>query len=76
MEQSSVEFLLEKITLKKLDNEIYLKPTLTKEDIEEVNKMFEKQIIDSFNQDLYGGLNGNKKFDDGKQYFNQTFRKT
>jgi len=36
----------------------------------------EKQIIiDAFNQDLYGGLDGNMKFNDGEQYFNQTFNK-
>jgi hypothetical protein len=35
--------------------------------------MEKQQIIDAYNQDLYGGLNGNKKFDNGEQYYNQTF---
>lgn len=29
-----------------------------------------KQIIDSFNQDLYGGLSGHIKYEDGEQYYN------
>ena len=71
MEQSSVEFLVEKLKSQGLligepENLVAVR---------EAKEMFEQQIIDSFNQDLYGGLNGNKKFDDGKQYFNQTFRK-
>jgi hypothetical protein len=36
----------------------------------------EKQmVIDAYNQDLYGGLSGNRKFETGEQYFNETFVK-
>ena len=42
MKQSAVEFLLEKITLKKLDNETYLYPAISIENVEEA-KEIEKQ---------------------------------
>ncbi len=32
-----------------------------------------QDIIDGYNQDLYGGLSGSKKFNDGEDYFSQTF---
>ncbi len=32
-----------------------------------------KDIEDAYNQDLYGGLEGNKKFNDGSDYFTNTF---
>ena len=47
---------------------------------EEGNKALQKakqiekeQIIKAYNQDLYGGLSGDKKFDDGEQYYNETY---
>ena len=32
-----------------------------------------EQMINAYNQDLYGGLSGDKKFDDGEQYYNETY---
>ena len=32
-----------------------------------------QQLVGAYNQDLYGGLSGHKKFDNGDDYFNQTF---
>lgn len=31
------------------------------------------QIIDAYNQDLYGGMSGLQKFNDGTDYYNQTY---
>ena len=45
--------------------------------VDEMNSFIEKekqQIIDAYDQDLYGGLSSNKKFENGKQYYNQTFK--
>ena len=42
MKQSAVEFLLEKITLKELDNETYLYPAISIENVEQA-KEIEKQ---------------------------------
>jgi len=32
-----------------------------------------KMVVDAFNQDLYGGLEGRMKYQDGEEYFTQTF---
>ena len=32
-----------------------------------------KQIVDAYNADLYGGLSGQRKFNDGDDYYNDTF---
>ena len=31
------------------------------------------QIIQSYDQDLYGGISGVRKFEDGDDYYNETF---
>ena len=31
------------------------------------------QIIVAYDQDLYGGINGNRKFENGTEYYNETF---
>jgi hypothetical protein len=43
---TAVEWLLEKITLKKLDNEIYLYPKLSNQEIEQAKEIYEQQMID------------------------------
>jgi hypothetical protein len=45
----------------------------TKQYIDQAKAMEKEQIIDSYNQDLYGGLNGYKKFDNGEQYYTETY---
>jgi bisphosphoglycerate-dependent phosphoglycerate mutase len=49
--------------------------------LEDVNKLFNKalemekqQIIDAFNEDLYGGLSSKMKFETGEQYYNETYK--
>lgn len=32
------------------------------------------QIIEAYDQDLYGGINGNRKFLNGTEYYNETFK--
>ncbi|MFN9302389.1 MAG: hypothetical protein ACK6DA_06405 [Candidatus Kapaibacterium sp.] len=34
-----------------------------------------QQIIDAFNEDLYGGLSSKMKFENGEQYYNETYKK-
>lgn len=43
--------------------------------IKELLPIEQKAIEDAYNQDLYGGLNGNRKYTDGKDYFEQTYKK-
>ena len=31
------------------------------------------QIIAAYDQDLYGGINGNRKFENGAEYYTETF---
>ena len=45
-QQTAVEWLLEKITLKKLDNEIYLYPKISNQEIEQAKEIYEQQMID------------------------------
>ena len=33
------------------------------------------QLIQSYNQDLYGCMSGCRKFEDGDDYYNETFNK-
>jgi len=33
----------------------------------------QKQIINAYDQDLYGGINGYRKFENGAEYFTETF---
>ena len=40
---------------------------------ESISPIERKQIEEAYNQDLYGGLEGNKKFNDGSDYFTSTF---
>ena len=42
--------------------------------LEKAEEMHKKEIVDSYNQDLYGGLEGNKKFNDGEEYYNEVFK--
>ena len=32
-----------------------------------------EQIEEAYNQDLYGGLSGNKKYNNGSDYYTQTY---
>lgn len=47
---------------------------------DEIQEMLEKyipihrqEIEQAYDQDLYGGLNGHRKFQDGKEYYKETF---
>jgi hypothetical protein len=43
-------------------------------DIEKQAKEMEKEkIIKAYNQDLMGGLSGYRKFNDGEDYYNETY---
>ena len=37
-------------------------------------EMEKQQIIDAFNEDLYGGLSSKMKFETGEQYYNETYK--
>lgn len=47
MEKTAIEYLLEKITLKKFDNKTFLTPTITNEIIQAAKEMEKQQIIDA-----------------------------
>ena len=70
---TAVEFLLEKITLKKLENDVYLYPRVTNEDIEQAKEMFEKQIINAFKRGAINKMNGIEEIN-SEQYYNETFK--
>ena len=41
--------------------------------IQKAKEMEKKQIINAYDQDLYGGINGHCKFENGNEYFLETF---
>jgi hypothetical protein len=51
-----------------------LKPNLSmKEILEQAKEMDKGIIIKAYNEDLYGGLSGQRKFNDGEDYYEQTY---
>jgi hypothetical protein len=51
-----------------------LKGNLSMKEILEQGKEMEKErIIKAYNQDLMGGLSGYRKFNDGEDYYNETY---
>jgi hypothetical protein len=80
MKQTAVEFLSEKyMYVTWLTN----RDEITSSDadrmrikyFEEAKEMEKQQIIDAYDQDLYGGLSGHRKFENGEHYYNETFNK-
>ena len=41
--------------------------------IEIAKSKFREQIKEAYNQDLYGGLSGHQKFNDGADYYQQKY---
>ena len=41
--------------------------------LEEAKEMERERIIKAYNQDLMGGLSGYRKFNDGEDYYNETY---
>ena len=68
--KTAVDFLLEKITLKKSENDVYLYPRVTIEDIEQAKKMEKQQIVKAHDE----GKNILPPNENGKQYYNETFK--
>ena len=70
---AAVEWLIKKLTNRQ--NGVFDGlPHLSLDEIYAEAKAIErKQIEDAYNQDLYGGLEGGKKFNDGLDYFISTF---
>lgn len=66
--KTAVDFLLEKITLKKLEHDVYLYPRVTNEDIEQAKEMFEQQIINACCLDK-------RQYNNAEQYYNETYKK-
>jgi hypothetical protein len=69
-QQTAVEWLLEKITLKKLDDKIILYPTISNKDIDQAKEMEKEQIINAW--DL-----GRRDIDypmNGEQYYNEKIK--
>jgi len=80
-QQTAVEFLIEKITLKELDKEFFLYPTISKEDIEKAKEMEKEQIIDAiiFSKREHYTLGEcwptQTVIDKAESYYNKTFKK-
>ena len=41
--------------------------------IQQAKEMEKEKIVKAYNQDLYGRLSGYRNFDDGEDYYNQTY---
>jgi hypothetical protein len=41
--------------------------------IKQAKEMEKEKIVKAYNQDLYGRLSGYRNFDDGEDYYNQTY---
>jgi hypothetical protein len=46
---------------------------LTSKKLEQAKEMEKDRIVKAYNEDLYGGLSGHRKFNDGEQYYNETY---
>ena len=64
-QQTAVEWLIEQFW----NNE----GMLTSKKLEQAKEMEKERIIKAYNEDLYGGLSGHRKFNDGEQYYNETY---
>ena len=67
--QTAVEFLLDKITLKKIDEGIYTYPIITVEEMEQFKEMQKQQIMDAYNEGLYNWDSEQT----AQQYYTQTY---
>ena len=47
---------------------------LITDEIKRLMPVEKQQILDAYNQDLYGGLEGHTKYEDGEDYYNQTYK--
>lgn len=43
--------------------------------LEQANQIFKEQIEKAYEQDLYGGLSGYRKFENGQQYYKEIYGK-
>jgi hypothetical protein len=41
--------------------------------IKKAKELEKRQIINAYDQDLYGGLHGHRKFENGAEYYSKTF---
>ena len=77
--QTAVEFLLDKITLKKIDEGIYTYPTITVEEMEQFKEMQKQQIMDAYEIGFADAWD-DARYDDeptyagAEQYYNETFK--
>lgn len=71
MKQAAVEFLLDKITLKKIDEGIYTYPTITVEEMEQFKEIGKQQIMDAYENGYGSGYTDTGK--SGEQYYNETY---
>ena len=65
---TAVEWFFENLNSHKIEanaNELF----------EQAKEMEKQQIMDAYNEDLYGGLSSKMKFENGEQYYNETYKK-
>ena len=73
--QTAVEWLISQIEEKTKNGTFCTIDYMRKHCFKQAKEMEKEQIIDAYNEDLYGGLSGKRKFDDGEQYYNGEYNK-
>ncbi len=69
MKQTAVDYLV-----KELSAILGLRDLLMVDPINKAKQMEKQQIIDAFNQDLYSQTIDKMKYQDGEQYYNETYK--
>ena len=73
--QTAVEFLLDKITLKKIDEGIYTYPTITVEEMEQFKEIEKGQMLNVFQESRLVNPMIGLKHETFLDYYNETFKK-
>jgi len=69
-QQTAVEWFIEQL---RNNENIRWRGTNIIELGEQAKEMERERIIKAYNEDLYGGLSGHRKFNDGEDYYKQTY---
>ena len=75
-EQSAVEWYSDKLLEILGDNVNLFTKQQTLDNhyaLKQAKEMEKQQITDAYDQDLYGGLSGHRKFENGEHYYNETY---
>jgi len=70
-QKTAIDWLIEELMYESTEMYNHIKDN--PETIEKAKSMFREQIEEAYNQDLYGGLIGHQKFNDGADYYQQKY---